>query len=117
MTDEGNDGGTPVEIITIGDELLLGFTLDTNGAYLGSKLAEIGWTAVRRTSVGDDSASIEAAVREALHRSGAVITTGGLGPTTDDMSKSAVGRVFERELEIDHEHVRWMQDRWRTCFG
>jgi nicotinamide-nucleotide amidase len=107
----------PVEIVTIGDELLLGFTLDTNGAYLGRKLAEIGFSAVRRTSVGDDSAAIEDAVREALVRSGAVITTGGLGPTTDDMSKHAVARVFGRDLEIDDEHVRWMQERWRTRFG
>jgi len=107
----------PVEIITIGDELLLGFTIDTNGAYLGRKLAQIGFVVARRTSVGDDTAAIETAVREALLRTGAVITTGGLGPTTDDMSKSAVARVFGRELEIDQEHVRWMQERWRTRFG
>jgi nicotinamide-nucleotide amidase len=110
-------GPLPVEIVTIGDELLLGFTIDTNGAYLGRKLAEIGLQVVRRSSVGDDSAAIEAVVREALVRTGAVITTGGLGPTTDDMSKSAVARVFGRELEIDHEHLLWMQQRWRTRFG
>ena len=107
----------PVEIITIGDELLLGFTVDTNGAYLGRKLAEIGLVVSRRTSVGDDTMAIEAAVSEALRRTGAVVTTGGLGPTTDDMSKSAVARVFGRELEIDQEHVRWMQERWRKRFG
>jgi nicotinamide-nucleotide amidase len=107
----------PVEIVTIGDELLLGFTLDTNGAYLGRRLGEIGYIAVRRTSVGDDPVSIEAAVREALARSGAVITTGGLGPTTDDISKAAVARVFARELEIDAAHVAWMQQRWRSRFG
>jgi nicotinamide-nucleotide amidase len=106
-----------VEIVTIGDELLLGFTIDTNGAYLGRKLAAIGFQVVRRTSVGDDAAAIEAAVREALIRTGAVITTGGLGPTTDDMSKSAVARVFGRELEIDKEHLLWMRERWRTRFG
>jgi nicotinamide-nucleotide amidase len=107
----------PVEVVTIGDELLLGFTIDTNGAYLGRKLAEIGFMVARRTSVGDGAAAIETAVREALIRSGAVITTGGLGPTTDDMSKAAVARVFARDLEIDAEHVRWMQERWRTRFG
>jgi nicotinamide-nucleotide amidase len=107
----------PVEVITIGDELLLGFTIDTNGAYLGRKLAAIGFEVTRRTSVGDDGPAIEAAVREALLRTGAVITTGGLGPTTDDVSKGAVARVFGRELEIDQEHVRWMQERWRTRFA
>jgi nicotinamide-nucleotide amidase len=117
MEVETIQAAVPVEIVTIGDELLLGFTLDTNGAYLGRKLAELGFSAVRRTSVGDDSAAIEGAVREALVRSGAVITTGGLGPTTDDMTKDAVARVFGRDLEIDDEHVRWMQERWRTRFG
>ena len=106
-----------VEIITIGDELLLGFTIDTNGAYLGRRLAEIGLRVVRRTSVGDDPAGIEAAVREALERSGGVITTGGLGPTADDRSKASVAAVFGRAMAIDEAHVAWMKERWRTRFG
>ena len=106
-----------VEIITIGDELLLGFTIDTNGAYLARQLATIGLRVVRRMSVGDDPAEIEGAVREALDRTGGVITTGGLGPTADDRSKAAVASVFGRGLEIDQEHVAWMKERWRTRFG
>ena len=106
-----------VEIITIGDELLLGFTIDTNGAYLGRRLAEIGLRVARRTSVGDDPAGIEASVREALERSGGVITTGGLGPTADDRSKASVAAVFGRGMAIDEAHVAWMKERWRTRFG
>ena len=106
-----------VEIVTVGDELLLGFTLDTNGAYLGRRLGEIGLRVARRTSIRDDTTAIESVVRDALARSGAVITTGGLGPTADDMTKAAVARVFGRELEVDQEHMRWMQERWRTRFG
>jgi nicotinamide-nucleotide amidase len=109
--------GVVAEIVTIGDELLLGFTVDTNGAYLARALANIGIAVGRRTSVGDSLGDIERAVREALDRSGLVITTGGLGPTKDDMSKAAVARIFDRRLEVDAEHVTWMRDRWRTRFG
>ena len=107
----------PVEVVTIGNELLLGYTTDTNGAYLSRQLAEIGVPVSRRTSVGDTLFSIEAAVGDALGRSKGVITTGGLGPTSDDVSKAAVAKLFGRKLVIDEEHVAWMQDRWRTRFG
>ena len=106
-----------VELITIGDELLLGFTVDTNGAFLARTLAERGVAVVRRTSVGDTMDAIVAAVREALDRTGAVITTGGLGPTSDDLSRDAVARVFGRQMRIDEEHLEWMRNRWRTRFG
>src|SRR5689334_6806200 len=97
-----------VEVVTTGDELLLGFTIDTNGAYLARRLADIGILVARRTSVGDASDAIEDAVRQARTRSRGVITTGGLGPTSDDVSKAAVAKVFGRALVTDEEHVRWM---------
>lgn len=106
-----------VELITIGDELLLGFTIDTNGAFLARTLAERGVAIVRRTSVGDSMDAIVAAVRESLDRTGAVITTGGLGPTSDDLSREAVARVFGRQMRLDEEHLAWMRDRWRARFG
>jgi nicotinamide-nucleotide amidase len=71
----------------------------------------------RRTSVGDNLFSIEEAVEHALARSNGVITTGGLGPTSDDVSKTAVAKLFGRKLVIDEEHVAWMQERWRTRFA
>src|SRR5256885_4081785 len=117
MTPRSVPAAGPVEIVTIGDELLLGFTIDTNGAYLARKLAEIGVLVDRRTSVGDAVESIEDAVGTSLARSKGVITTGGLGPTSDDLSKAAVAKLFGRKLVIDEEHVRWMRERWRTRFG
>jgi len=90
-----------LELLTIGTELLLGFTIDTNGAEIASALAGIGVRVVRRTSVGDSPDAIRDAVRDALARSGAVVTTGGLGPTRDDMSKAVVAELFGMPLEFD----------------
>lgn len=103
-----------VEIITIGDELLLGFTTDTNAAYLARELAGHGVEVVRRASVGDDGEAIAAAVREALERTGAVITTGGLGPTADDMTKPAIAALFGRGLEMREDIVAMIEERFRT---
>src|SRR5437868_4813892 len=87
-----------LELLTIGDELLLGFTIDTNAAFLARELANAGARIVRRATVGDDANAIADAVRESLDRTGAVITTGGLGPTSDDMTKPSIARLFGREL-------------------
>ncbi|HUX33673.1 MAG TPA: molybdopterin-binding protein, partial [Gemmatimonadaceae bacterium] len=106
-----------IELITIGDELLLGFTVDTNAAHLARHLADIGVEIERRTTVGDDGALIAATVREALDRTGAVITTGGLGPTSDDITKPSIAAIFGREMRFDDEHFAWMADRWRARFG
>ncbi|MDQ3949437.1 MAG: competence/damage-inducible protein A [Gemmatimonadota bacterium] len=105
-----------VEVITIGDELLLGFTIDTNGAHLARELAAIGIEVPRRAAVGDDADAIAGAVREALERTGAAITTGGLGPTSDDRSKAAVASLFGREMRLDEEHLAWMDARWQARF-
>jgi nicotinamide-nucleotide amidase len=105
-----------LEIVTIGDELLLGFTIDTNGAHLARELAAIGIEVTRRVSVRDDAGEIAAAVDEALDRTGAVITTGGLGPTSDDHTKADVARLFGREMRLDEEHLAWMEARWMARF-
>jgi nicotinamide-nucleotide amidase len=101
-----------VELVTIGDELLLGYTIDTNGAFLGRELAAIGVEIVRRTSVGDGAADIAAAVRDALDRTGAVITTGGLGPTSDDLTKPAIAALFGRAMRLDDDIIRALEARW-----
>lgn len=105
-----------IELITIGDELLLGFTIDTNAAHLARALADIGVQIERRTTVGDTAEEIGAAVREALDRTGAVITTGGLGPTSDDLTKASIATLFGRGMRFDEEHWAWMAERWRTRF-
>jgi nicotinamide-nucleotide amidase len=103
-----------VEIITIGDELLLGFTTDTNAAYLARELAAHGVEVARRASVGDDATSIAAAVGDALERTGAVITTGGLGPTADDLTKPAIAALFGRRLEMREDIVAMIEERFRV---
>jgi nicotinamide-nucleotide amidase len=90
-----------IELVAIGNELLLGHTLDTNGADIARGLSAIGVEVVRRSAVADRPEEIAAAVAEALRRTGAVITTGGLGPTRDDMSKQAVADLYGVPLEFD----------------
>ncbi len=101
-----------VEVVTIGNELLLGFTVDTNAAHLARELAEIGVEITRRSTVGDSASDIAAAVREALDRSDGVITTGGLGPTSDDMTKPSIAALFGRELIRDEAVVQSLHERW-----
>jgi nicotinamide-nucleotide amidase len=102
-----------VELITIGDELLLGYTIDTNAAHLARTLAAIGVSIVRRATVGDDADDIAAAVRDALDHTGAVITTGGLGPTSDDRTRPAVATLFGRELVPDEERWEALRALWK----
>ncbi len=90
-----------IELVTIGTELLLGLTLDTNGAELARTLAAQGVRVTRRVSVADQADEIRDAVSEALRRTGAVLTTGGLGPTRDDITKKVVADLFGAPLEFD----------------
>src|ERR1041384_2438036 len=90
-----------LEVVTIGTELLLGQIIDTNAAELGRALAAAGVEFVRHVSVADRPEAIRAAVAEALERTGWVLTTGGLGPTRDDMSKLEVARLFGKPLVLD----------------
>jgi nicotinamide-nucleotide amidase len=90
-----------IELVTIGNELLLGYTLDTNGAEIARTLSALGVEVTRRTAVADRSEDIAAAVAEALRRTGAVVTTGGLGPTRDDVSKQAIADLYGLPLEYD----------------
>ena len=90
-----------LEVLTIGTELLLGLTVDTNAAELGRALAAAGAEITRRTTVADRPEAIRAGVAEALDRTGFVITTGGLGPTRDDMTKTVVADLFDKRLVLD----------------
>ncbi|MEO8561075.1 MAG: competence/damage-inducible protein A [bacterium] len=105
-----------IEVVTIGDELLLGYTIDTNAAHLARALAAEGVEIARRTTVGDTAEEIANGVREALDRAGAVITTGGLGPTSDDLTKPSIAALFGRGMVLDEAHLAWMEERFRTLF-
>lgn len=103
-----------VELITIGDELLLGFVVDTNAAYMARTLADAGIFVARRGTVADDPVAIIGAVREALDRTGAVITTGGLGPTSDDLTIPSVAELFGRPLALDEAVLAGIEQRFRS---
>ena len=101
-----------LELVTIGTELLLGFTVDTNAAWIGRTLAEHGISVVRRATVPDDPAAIRDAVRDGLERTGFVLTTGGLGPTRDDITKAAVAALFGRRVVFDESVWADLVDRY-----
>ena len=101
------------EILTVGTELLLGQTIDTNAADLGRSLASVGVRVTRRTSVGDDVGAIRSAVRGALDRTGAVVVSGGLGPTRDDVTRAAVSEVLGRRLVRDPALLAQIEDAFR----
>ena len=105
-----------VEILTIGAELLLGYTVDTNAAFMARALSEIGVAVVRHDTVGDDPELIARAMRDGLDRTGAVITSGGLGPTADDRTRDGLAAAFGRELLTDPEALAQVERRFRL-FG
>ena len=87
-----------LEVVTVGNELLLGLTLDTNAAEIARALAGVGARVARQVTVADDERAIRDAVADALRRSRFVIVTGGLGPTSDDRTRVAVARLLDRPL-------------------
>ncbi len=101
-----------LELVTVGTELLLGFTHDTNAADIAQALAAIGATVERRATVGDDHGQIRDVVSQALARTRLVIVTGGLGPTRDDVTKRAVAELFGAPLELDEAYLRALQERF-----
>ncbi len=105
-------GLTTVEIVAIGDELLSGATIDSNAARIAKQLEPVGLRVIHKATVPDSADAVAAAVRSALQRSGAVITTGGLGPTKDDLTKGAVAEVFGVELEFREDLWSALQQRW-----
>lgn len=96
------------EILTIGDELLIGQVVDTNSAYMANLLNENGVAVKQITSVHDDADHIRAAIAEAFTRTDIVLTTGGLGPTRDDITKAVLCDYFSTQLvesEIVKQHI------------
>jgi nicotinamide-nucleotide amidase len=94
------------EIVTIGTELLLGEIVDTNSAWIAQRLTTIGMNLFYTVTVGDNLQRITDVLRASMGRSDVVITTGGLGPTVDDMTREAVAAATDRELALDEELVQ-----------
>lgn len=102
------------EIIAIGTELLLGMTQDTNTCYLANQLRAIGVDLYRTTVIGDNEERITQLVKEALARADIVITTGGLGPTIDDPTRSAIANVFGVPLDFHPELWDLIMERFNN---
>lgn len=92
-----------VEIISQGDEVVTGQVTDTNAAWLATELSRMGCAVRRHTTVGDELDDIAAVLRETVERADICVCTGGLGPTTDDLTAAAVSTAFSRPLWLDQE--------------
>jgi nicotinamide-nucleotide amidase len=102
------------EVIAVGSELLLGQIVDTNSAVIARHFAAIGINLFYKTTVGDNLARLTATVRQALGRSDVVVTTGGIGPTADDVTREAVAAATERELVFSAELMRQIEAFFAT---
>ena len=102
-----------VEIITIGDEILIGQTVDTNSAWMGGELNLIGININRITSISDNRDEIISALNEALSRAEVVLITGGLGPTSDDLTKDTLAGYFGGKLVMDTGVLENITERLR----
>lgn len=91
------------EIIAIGSEMLTPFRVDTNSLWLTERLNAMGIDVKLKTVVGDDEARLEETIRDAMKRSEIVISTGGLGPTEDDITRKIFARVLKRQLILEQE--------------
>ena len=101
------------EILCVGTELLLGDIVNTNAAFLSQKLAELGICVYRHTVVGDNPKRLKAALASAFESADLVITSGGLGPTYDDLTKETVAEYFGREMKEDKHSLERIEEYFR----
>jgi nicotinamide-nucleotide amidase len=101
------------EIIAVGSELLTPEKTDTNSLWLTKKLNDLGVEVMLKTIVGDDAARLEETIRDAVKRSDVVITTGGLGPTEDDLTRQVSAKAVGRELVYHTELETELRERFR----
>ena len=101
------------EIITIGDELLIGQVIDTNSAFIAKELNKIGVSVYQITSVQDDKNHILTAFKDAESRVDIIIITGGLGPTKDDITKKTIAEYFNDTLVLDGSVLKNIENIWK----
>ncbi len=105
--------GPRAAIVTVGDEILLGETVDTNAAWLGRALARRGIAVTRRATVADIDSEIRRAVGEAMAAVDFVVVSGGLGPTPDDLTRDSVAALLGRPLHLDEALLEALKVRFR----
>src|SRR5690606_3499737 len=102
------------ELLTIGDELLYGQIVDTNSQWMSIELSIAGIKVIRKTTVGDQEDEILKAFAEAEQRADIILITGGLGPTSDDLTKPCLATYFNCEIEIHEEALREVTEFFKT---
>ena len=102
------------EIIAVGTEILLGDIVNTNSAYLAKELALLGIDVYHQSCVGDNEQRLMDTFSEGLKRSDIIITTGGLGPTSDDITKEVACKMFEQEMELDEKSLEKIQQFFKN---
>ncbi len=116
MTKENSKNIERAEILTIGSEILLGELVDSNTAWLSTNLAKLGVGIYRHTTVGDNKERIVAAMRDAASRADLVMTTGGLGPTSDDLTNECLA-ILSGRLMVEYTEARDHVDEMFRRFG
>ncbi len=104
------------EIITIGDEILIGQIVDTNSAFIAKELNKIGVSVYQITSIQDSREHILTALGEARSRADIIIVTGGLGPTKDDITKHTFCEFFEDGLVENKDVLRHIEELFKSTF-
>jgi nicotinamide-nucleotide amidase len=102
------------ELISIGNELLSGQTLNTHAKDLGAALAAMGLQLVRDTTIPDDIPTIGGAIDEALARTSLVFVSGGLGPTIDDITRDALAELLDQKIVLDQPTVEYLKEWYET---
>jgi nicotinamide-nucleotide amidase len=98
-----------IELLNTGSELMLGRVLNTHQQWLCRRLADLGYVVTRQVAVPDTAPEIQSAVREALSRADLIVTTGGLGPTSDDLTRDLIAQLLGKKLRLDDavlDHIK-----------
>ena len=103
-----------ISLLSVGTEILLGDTVNTNLSSLGKILYDDGFLLDSEITVADDRNSINEKFMSLLSNNDVVITCGGIGPTEDDFTKEVICQALELDLEIDQDHIEWMKSRWES---
>lgn len=102
------------ELLVIGNEVLAGFTINTNAAFLGQELLKLGYLIGRQTVVPDEETALREGMRDAMGRSSLVIATGGLGPTRDDITRKVAAALFDSDFHFDADVAADLEKRFGT---
>jgi nicotinamide-nucleotide amidase len=112
VPDHGDGALLTAELLSVGSELTVGETVDTNSNALARELAAVGVRVLRITAVPDDLGLVTTAFTEAIERADLVISTGGLGPTPDDLTREAIAAVCGETPTVDPALERWLRELW-----